>query len=144
MSIGRGGGGIARRLIGLLDGSGLTPTQLAAKLGTRQTTTGQWYKGRTLPSAEWLGELCQALHVNGHWLLTGQGPMAPPDVAAPGAVSEFEAGFQAGLEAARRAIPAAPSPRPALDPADAQDAADVREQVERAERSGPGRAGRAS
>lgn len=128
--------GIARRLEGLLEGQGWTQPALARALGTKQGVVQRWFSGRALPSATWLGPLCRVCGVSCHWLLTGEGPMAPPDAAEGTAgVREFEAGYQAGLQAARRAIEDATPARP-VSAETAMEAARLHGQAQQTEERG--------
>lgn len=70
-----------------LDGAGVTATALAEKLAERMgedvfpsvTTSWVCQKGPRAPSARYLVLLPEVLGVSGHWLLTGDGPMRPPN-----------------------------------------------------------------
>lgn len=66
----------------------LTPSELARRLGTKPQVVSPWMTG-TPPGGRYLVQLPGVLSVNGHWLLTGEGPWEAP-------------GDQPLLEAARR------------------------------------------
>ncbi|GAB4516821.1 MAG: hypothetical protein Tsb0013_21240 [Phycisphaerales bacterium] len=52
---------------------------IAAKTRTTPATARRYLLGHA-PSVEFLQALCDAHHVNAHWLLTGQGPMYSRDL----------------------------------------------------------------
>ena len=56
---------------------GMTQSQLAKTIGVRQATVSQWFNGESpaQPRAEQIIKLPEALSINGHWLLTGEGTM---------------------------------------------------------------------
>ena len=62
-------------------GRGLTQQEVADAIGVDKARISEWETGRVEPSVDSLARICRALHVSGHWLLTGDGPM---EVAEPG------------------------------------------------------------
>jgi transcriptional regulator with XRE-family HTH domain len=69
-----------RRLRQAMGVRGVTQTELARRMGTRQSTISDWLaepgaKRTKLPSLEYVLQLPEALDVDGHWLLTGEGGM---------------------------------------------------------------------
>ncbi|MDX5361902.1 MAG: helix-turn-helix domain-containing protein [Alphaproteobacteria bacterium] len=68
-----------RRLAAAREAAGLTPAQLARRLGVRTRTLHDWEAGRSEPRANRLSMLAGMLGVSPTWLLTGrgEGPAAP-------------------------------------------------------------------
>ncbi len=52
---------------------------IAELTGTNSETVRRYMQGQT-PSVEFLASLCEALKINGEWLLCGRGPMKAEDV----------------------------------------------------------------
>ena len=72
---------LAERIRKAREAAGLTQAQLAQMVGSksgRAGTVSDWEAGR-LPNAETIAELPAVLGVDGHWLLTGEGPMRRTD-----------------------------------------------------------------
>ena len=59
----------------------MSQSELAKRLGTKQSTVHGWVKQGVPPTADLLAKVPAALGINGHWLLTGEGKMDPPAVA---------------------------------------------------------------
>ncbi len=55
---------------------------LAHKTGIPRSTLETYFTGAATPKPARLAALCQATGINGHWLLTGEGPMKTLDSAA--------------------------------------------------------------
>lgn len=51
-----------------------TCREIGEMTGVHAESVRRYLQGRS-PSAEFLVELCRSLKLNGHWLLTGEGPM---------------------------------------------------------------------
>ena len=58
--------------------------EFAVRLGVDKNTIGRYERGERQPDAEFLARLC-SLGFNGHWLITGEGPMkaSAPTSATP-------------------------------------------------------------
>ena len=68
---------LATRLVVARQRAGMTQAMLASLLGLGAgSRISDWESGRTAPTAATLVQLPRVLGVNGHWLLTGIGPMA--------------------------------------------------------------------
>ena len=70
------------RLRQVLDDRGLSQADLARELGVGVATVSEWFTRGRVPNGDVMLRLPGVLRVNGHWLLTGEGPreLAP----APG------------------------------------------------------------
>jgi transcriptional regulator with XRE-family HTH domain len=68
---------IAARVFAVADALGWTVADIAKALGQPHATVLKWRNGAT-PGGDALSRLPAVLKVNGHWLLTGEGPMAAP------------------------------------------------------------------
>lgn len=64
---------------------GVRQPEFATRLGVDKNTIGRYERDERQPDAEFLARLC-SLGFNGHWLITGEGPMmaGPSAPAAPG------------------------------------------------------------
>lgn len=65
---------LAARITKARDAVGLTPTQLANRLGVKKTTVDNWEKGKSEPRANKLLMLAGLLNVPVTWLVTGDAP----------------------------------------------------------------------
>lgn len=74
----RQGEELLRRIRLRFDQLGITKNELARRIGAAGPTVIEWFTKGALPDGEKLARLPEALQVNGHWLLTGQGSMLPP------------------------------------------------------------------
>lgn len=63
------------RLREVVDLQRLTNRDVAAKIGVSSTNVNNILKGDNKPNVETVAKLVEALGVNGHWLLTGEGEM---------------------------------------------------------------------
>lgn len=52
----------------------MTYRHLGELTNTHPETVRRYMQGQS-PSAEFLSSVCEAMHINGNWLLTGRGPM---------------------------------------------------------------------
>lgn len=59
----------------------LTCREAGEMTGVHPESVRRYLQGRA-PNADFLLSLCMAMGLNGHWLLTGQGPMLAKDVEA--------------------------------------------------------------
>jgi len=62
------------RLRQVLDDRGLSQADLARELGVGVATVSEWFTRGRVPNGDVMLRLPAALKVNGHWLLTGEGP----------------------------------------------------------------------
>jgi transcriptional regulator with XRE-family HTH domain len=62
------------RLRQVLDDQGLSQADLARELGVGVATVSEWFTRGRVPNGDVMLRLPGALRVNGHWLLTGEGP----------------------------------------------------------------------
>jgi transcriptional regulator with XRE-family HTH domain len=70
------------RLRQVLDDRGMSQADLARELGVGVATVSEWFTRGRVPNGDVMLRLPAALNVNGHWLLTGEGPReyeAAPD-----------------------------------------------------------------
>lgn len=65
----------AGRLRVAMKANDLNASQLAALLDTSPSRTKAWLDGDSLPGGEHMTKLPGVLHIDGHWLLTGDGNM---------------------------------------------------------------------
>lgn len=80
---------------------GMTPPQLAARVGVSRGTVNKWENEEQVPSMIWLGPLCAALNVDAR--LFADLPAIPPSPSAEYLVGEAVAkGQEEGLRRARR------------------------------------------
>ncbi|HSU12543.1 helix-turn-helix transcriptional regulator [Longimicrobium sp.] len=107
------------RLRQVLDDRELSQADLARELGVGVATVSEWFTRGRVPNGDVMLRLPGALRVNGHWLLTGEGPrereQAPDgDPYLRGACDAIERLRQALDDASRRfganAMPAAEPP----------------------------------
>lgn len=52
---------------------------LADRIEASRNAVGQWERDETLPDGKSMVQLPGVLGISGHWLLTGEGDMLPPD-----------------------------------------------------------------
>lgn len=62
------------RLRQVLDDRGMSQADLARELGVGVATVSEWFTRGRVPNGDVMLRLPHALSINGHWLLTGQGP----------------------------------------------------------------------
>lgn len=62
------------RLRLVLSDRGMSQADLARELGVGVATVSEWFTRGRVPNGDVMLRLPQALRVNGHWLLTGEGP----------------------------------------------------------------------
>lgn len=62
------------RLRQLLEDRGMSQADLARELGVGVATVSEWFTRGRVPNGDVMLRLPHALNVNGHWLLTGEGP----------------------------------------------------------------------
>jgi transcriptional regulator with XRE-family HTH domain len=62
------------RLRQLLEDRGMSQADLARELGVGVATVSEWFTRGRVPNGDVMLRLPHALAVNGHWLLTGEGP----------------------------------------------------------------------
>lgn len=68
----------SKRLNQALRQSGVTQSELARRIGIKQQSINQMCSGKTARS-RYTMQIADALHVNGHWLATGDGEMCVAD-----------------------------------------------------------------
>lgn len=66
------------RLRELMNDRNMTQAELAETLGVGTGTVSEWFNRGRSPLSEVVLRMPAALTVNGHWLLTGEGPRTPP------------------------------------------------------------------
>lgn len=131
---------INRRLLEIVRSAGMSQADCVRATGLTSPAVSDWFNRGAVPDAATLARLALHLHVNGHWLLTGQGPRDD--------LLRREELYRLGAEAAIedvRAMVAALEARWADDAARRRGesvAAFVRSQDQRAETT-PGRRNRA-
>lgn len=137
----RQGEELLRRIRLRFDQMGITKNELARRIGAAGPTVIEWFTKGALPDGEKLARLPEALEVNGHWLLTGDGPMLPPGSGTETADRAIRTGNQMVLGDVRRFVSDLEA-RYTKDESPSQRAAKVagfaREQADKA-RQTPGR-----
>jgi len=104
---------------------GMTPPELAERIGASRGTVNKWEAGEQVPSMIWLGPLCAALRVDPR--LFADLPPIPPSPASEYIVEQIVAeGIEEGKRRARRPraaeAPSEPQPSPLRQsPADARE-----------------------
>jgi transcriptional regulator with XRE-family HTH domain len=70
---------VRQRLYDAFQRSGLTQDQLAQRCGAAKATVSDWFNPSkdAVPDGEKMARIPAALHVSGHWLLTGEGASVP-------------------------------------------------------------------
>ncbi|HYL22451.1 MAG TPA: helix-turn-helix domain-containing protein [Gemmatimonadales bacterium] len=86
---------IRRRMDLVFQREHITRAELGARTGAASATVSEWFTKQAIPDGITLARIAQALNVNAHWLLTGEGPMAPPGHGERGVEDVFRAGAQA-------------------------------------------------
>lgn len=87
-----------------LEEVGISKNELARRIGAAGPTVIEWFTKGALPDGEKLARLPDALQVNGHWLLTGEGSMLPPGSGTEQSDHAFRAGAQAVTAQVRRLV----------------------------------------
>lgn len=72
-------GSLADRLQVALDAREMTPADFARETGAGSGRVSKWMNGEQKPGPEALAKICRVLRVSGHWLLTDEGQMEPPE-----------------------------------------------------------------
>lgn len=67
-----------KRLMSVFKAKGLTQADVVRASGATSPTVTDWFNRGAVPDPITLGRLAKAIRVNGHWLLTGQGPKSLP------------------------------------------------------------------
>lgn len=62
------------RLRQLMEDRGMSQADLARELGVGVATVSEWFTRGRVPNGDVMLRLPHAMSVNGHWLLTGEGP----------------------------------------------------------------------
>ena len=83
---------------------GITKNELARRVQAAGPTVIEWFTKGALPDGEKLARLPEALGVNGHWLLTGDGPVLPPGSGVEATDRSFRLGAQAVTAKVRRFV----------------------------------------
>jgi len=69
------------RLRQVLDDRGMTQADLARELSVGVATVSEWFTRGRVPNGDVMLRLPRAVDVDGHWLLTGEGPRERKDSA---------------------------------------------------------------
>lgn len=97
---------------------GLTPPELADKVGRSRGTINDWEANRSTPSLADLGPLCAALGLEARAF--AELPAIPPDPVAEFLLPALDSGFDEGVQRARRRrapqAPGTPAPSPVRRP----------------------------
>lgn len=80
-----------------LEARGMSQAELARALGVGEATVSEWFTRGRVPQGDVFLRLPSVLQVNGHWLLTGDGP---EELADPGG-DAFRTGVRTILEELR-------------------------------------------
>lgn len=70
---------IASRIRTARHNRGLSQAELGAKIGVKQSNVGRWEQGEHTPRSSTLRRIAEALEINLHWLVTGEGEMEPTE-----------------------------------------------------------------
>jgi transcriptional regulator with XRE-family HTH domain len=89
------------RLRQVLDDRGMSQADLARELGVGVATVSEWFTRGRVPNGDVMLRLPQALDVNGHWLLTGEGPRDRDDDAGG---DPYQRGVRDALERMSRCL----------------------------------------
>jgi len=100
----RQGEELLRRIRLRFEQLGITKNELARRIGAAGPTVIEWFTKGALPDGEKLARLPDALQVNGHWLLTGQGPLLPPGAGSNAADLAHRFGAQEVTAKVRRFV----------------------------------------
>jgi transcriptional regulator with XRE-family HTH domain len=75
---------LMRRVAQAMQIAGLNRAELARRVHLSAASVSEWWTKDAQPSSNTMQRMPRALHCNGHWLITGEGSMAPPkDSGAP-------------------------------------------------------------
>lgn len=89
------------RLRQVLDDRAMSQADLARELNVGVATVSEWFTRGRVPNGDVMLRLPSALRVNGHWLLTGEGPRERD--ASPG-VDPYRRGAEEALARMARAL----------------------------------------
>lgn len=102
MSATDGRSGINKRLIHVIsqavERDGLTRRDIEHMAEASSPTVSDWFHKGAVPDAITIDKLCRGLHVNAHWVITGQGPKSPPGEGREKADELFALGAAAVLQ----------------------------------------------
>jgi len=89
------------RLRQVLDDRGMSQADLARELGVGVATVSEWFTRGRVPNGDVMLRLPLALAVNGHWLLTGEGPR---DLGDASGGDPYQRGVRDALERMDRCL----------------------------------------
>ena len=89
------------RLRQVLDDRGMSQADLARELGVGVATVSEWFTRGRVPNGDVMLRLPLALGVNGHWLLTGDGPR---DLDGTAGGDPYQHGVRDALERMNRCL----------------------------------------
>ncbi len=93
------------RLRRALKRAGITQALLAKRLGIDRSAVCNWLGGRSIPKGEYLLQMPDILNVDGHWLLTGRGPIGQrASMNGQQTALDIDMGYQAAIADFKRVI----------------------------------------
>lgn len=95
---------INKRMMAVIRERGLRQVDIVEASGATSPTVADWFNHGAVPDADKLARIAKALKINGHWLLTGQGPRTAPGEGETQSDLAFALGARAVLTEVKKSL----------------------------------------